>query len=421
LTITNTPPSVTSVSSSDTTTTATITWNTNESANSTVYYGVSGTIDQSTTSASFLTSHSVELTSLTSATLYDYIASSCDQFNLCTNATQLSFTTDTTTTTTSGSGGGGGGGGGGSESDDTTTTTIDDFLDEIFDEETTTTTTLRQLGREELEEFLDELLLAIEEAAANDEDTEQASHLYDLALEAFNEQDYVLSQSYAETAFEQLGVEVDEKFKKEGRGLGFYVGIAVIVSGLGALGYINRDLLGIIKEKKDGEKKTKKSIIPKIKLPKLSFLNKKVESKSETSKTLDKLTPNPKGHQYTPQEIESRTKDISEPPKPPSPPISKIEPKIGVMLKSQSELKPTPSASVRIVDILGMAESYVGKKVTLTNCRVMPLEKGKGGHWHTLTDGTGYINGYSKEKTEGDGILEGNVKKAKDGNYYIEF
>ena len=64
-----TPPVISVVASSTNPTVATITWNTNEVATSTVNYGTTISYDMSSSSASLVTSHSVTLTGLTQATL----------------------------------------------------------------------------------------------------------------------------------------------------------------------------------------------------------------------------------------------------------------------------------------------------------------------------------------------------------------
>jgi phosphodiesterase/alkaline phosphatase D-like protein len=74
-----TPPNITSIASSTSAITATITWTTNEIANSKVSYGMSpGTYTQSTSSASLVTSHSIGLTGLSPSTLYYYVVVSAD-------------------------------------------------------------------------------------------------------------------------------------------------------------------------------------------------------------------------------------------------------------------------------------------------------------------------------------------------------
>jgi len=102
-------PNLTSISSSVGSTTATITWTSDESSNSSVLYGTTISLGSSTGSTSLVTSHSIALSSLSASTLYYYNVSSCDSSNNCNTSTQRSFTTSAAS---SPSGGGGGGGGG---------------------------------------------------------------------------------------------------------------------------------------------------------------------------------------------------------------------------------------------------------------------------------------------------------------------
>jgi len=104
-----TAPTLTNIqATSITTSSATISWDTNESSNSSVYYGL---VSNETTSIQSLndaiTSHSISLSGLSASTLYYYNVSSCDALGNCNISTQYSFTT-------SANDGGGGGGGGGS-------------------------------------------------------------------------------------------------------------------------------------------------------------------------------------------------------------------------------------------------------------------------------------------------------------------
>jgi len=100
----NIPPNITTIASSVTSSSATITWNTNELANSTVYYGITTATTSTLGLASLTTSHSITLSSLSSSTLYYYNVSSCDNAGNCNTSSQYNFTT-------SAAGGGGGGGG----------------------------------------------------------------------------------------------------------------------------------------------------------------------------------------------------------------------------------------------------------------------------------------------------------------------
>jgi hypothetical protein len=114
------PPVISGISVPVTTTTATVTFNTDESANSTVYYGLTTNTTSNTSSDSFVTSHSVGLSGLTASTKYYYNISVCDQANNCNTSLQYTFTTSAVAVEeevvvgVGSSGGGGGGGGGGS-------------------------------------------------------------------------------------------------------------------------------------------------------------------------------------------------------------------------------------------------------------------------------------------------------------------
>ncbi len=90
-----TPPQITNISSTVTTSTATITWTTDEQANSTVYYGTTQATTSTSSSSSLVTSHSITLTGLSSSTLYYYNVSSCDSSGNCNTSVQYTFTTST--------------------------------------------------------------------------------------------------------------------------------------------------------------------------------------------------------------------------------------------------------------------------------------------------------------------------------------
>lgn len=109
-----TVPQITSVSSGNpSTTTATISWTTNESSNASVRYGTSSTnLATRVDDTGFGTSQSISLTGLAANTLYYYNVTSCDSSGNCNTSGPRSFTTDAVST---GSTGGGGGGGGGEE------------------------------------------------------------------------------------------------------------------------------------------------------------------------------------------------------------------------------------------------------------------------------------------------------------------
>jgi hypothetical protein len=105
-----TAPSISSISSSVTSSTATITWTTDEMANSTVYYGTTTATSSKSSDASLTQTHSVSLSSLSASTLYYYNVSSCDDSGNCNTSQQSTFTTsDVPVTPPSGGSPGGGG------------------------------------------------------------------------------------------------------------------------------------------------------------------------------------------------------------------------------------------------------------------------------------------------------------------------
>lgn len=104
----STPPTISSVSAgSISQTSATVTWTTNEAADSQVKYGPTASYGSTTTlNASKVTSHSVGLTGLTASTTYHYQVISKDAAGNTTSSTDKSFTTqapagDTTAPTVS--------------------------------------------------------------------------------------------------------------------------------------------------------------------------------------------------------------------------------------------------------------------------------------------------------------------------------
>ncbi len=89
-----TPPSISSVFvSALTDTTATITWTTDEAANSQVDYGLSASYDKTSSSAGFVTSHSITLTGLAPNTLHHFQVSSIDSSGNAALGVDLTFTT----------------------------------------------------------------------------------------------------------------------------------------------------------------------------------------------------------------------------------------------------------------------------------------------------------------------------------------
>jgi hypothetical protein len=104
-----TAPIISGVGSSVTTSTATITWTTDEMANSSVYYGTTISTTSSSKSAILTMSHSISLNGLTASTTYYYNVSSCDDSGNCNTSSQSSFTTSAETVTPPGGGGSSGG------------------------------------------------------------------------------------------------------------------------------------------------------------------------------------------------------------------------------------------------------------------------------------------------------------------------
>ncbi|MDB5204565.1 MAG: hypothetical protein JWP09_593 [Candidatus Taylorbacteria bacterium] len=95
VTIDTTSPQISSIASSTTTTTANISWSTpDESSNSKVSYGtVSGTYISEVNDASFNTSHSIDLSGLSSNTQYYFVAVSTDTAGSISTSTEQTFTT----------------------------------------------------------------------------------------------------------------------------------------------------------------------------------------------------------------------------------------------------------------------------------------------------------------------------------------
>jgi len=88
---------------------ATITWETNENANSTVYYGLDANLTLNASKATFTVDHSITLDNLAQNTLYYYKVESYDIFGFNNSSVIGTFTTDIKKSTSGGSGGGGGG------------------------------------------------------------------------------------------------------------------------------------------------------------------------------------------------------------------------------------------------------------------------------------------------------------------------
>ncbi len=89
-----TPPTITGTSATNITqTTATITWNTNEVADSRVDYGLTTSYGSNTVDASDVTAHSINLSGLTANTLYHFKVTSADPSNNSSVSSDFTFTT----------------------------------------------------------------------------------------------------------------------------------------------------------------------------------------------------------------------------------------------------------------------------------------------------------------------------------------
>lgn len=98
-----TVPLISGISSSAGSSTATITWTTNENANSTITYGTTNDLGSINATSSSTASHSVSLSGLSESTTYYYNVTSCDgQGNCNTTGTNSFATSASTSTTTSG-------------------------------------------------------------------------------------------------------------------------------------------------------------------------------------------------------------------------------------------------------------------------------------------------------------------------------
>ena len=94
-------PNISSVASSTGTSTASITWNTNEGANSQVDYGTTTSYgSQTTLDTSYVTSHTVNIIGLTPGTLYHFRVRSIDQSSNLAISVDYTFTTTANTSPT---------------------------------------------------------------------------------------------------------------------------------------------------------------------------------------------------------------------------------------------------------------------------------------------------------------------------------
>ncbi|RME53523.1 hypothetical protein D6783_01820 [Candidatus Woesearchaeota archaeon] len=88
-----TPPTITNVNATPEETTADVTWTTDEPANSTVHYGTTPSLGNTSSSTSFVTDHVITLTGLTPLVLYYYNVTSCDAAGNCNTSGTYNFTT----------------------------------------------------------------------------------------------------------------------------------------------------------------------------------------------------------------------------------------------------------------------------------------------------------------------------------------
>ena len=101
-------PVISDMGSSVSTTSATITWTTNKTANSSVEYGTATDLGTTSSNSDLTTSHSIALSSLSSSTTYYYNVTSCDQAGNCVINGTYDFTTSAPAADPVSSGGGGG-------------------------------------------------------------------------------------------------------------------------------------------------------------------------------------------------------------------------------------------------------------------------------------------------------------------------
>ncbi|NTV21945.1 MAG: hypothetical protein HGB03_00015 [Candidatus Yonathbacteria bacterium] len=89
-----TPPTLSLISVNPAETTAAVSWTTDESADSVVEYGLTGTYGSTASSASLTASHSLALSGLTAGTTYHYRVSSTDASDNTATSDDATFTTD---------------------------------------------------------------------------------------------------------------------------------------------------------------------------------------------------------------------------------------------------------------------------------------------------------------------------------------
>jgi len=88
-----TPPIITNIVAIPSYNSATITWDTNEAANSSVDYNITNLLELNGYSITYVTSHSIILSGLNSETLYYFNVTSCDSSDNCVTNGTLNFTT----------------------------------------------------------------------------------------------------------------------------------------------------------------------------------------------------------------------------------------------------------------------------------------------------------------------------------------
>lgn len=91
-----TAPTISAIASSTSSTSATISWTTNENSTSVLNYGLTSGYGTASTSSTLTTSHSLSLTGLTPSTLYHFALTSVDASSNSTTSSDYSFTTTAT-------------------------------------------------------------------------------------------------------------------------------------------------------------------------------------------------------------------------------------------------------------------------------------------------------------------------------------
>lgn len=148
VTIDTTVPTISGVAAeSITETSAEIVWDTNENTNSTLGYGTSSSLGNQVTSSALTIGHGLTITSLTKATTYYYVISSCDPAGNCRTNDQNTFVTagvadeeasesESSESSSESSSSSGSSGGGGGSSSTTATNSDEEVVEEEIVEET---------------------------------------------------------------------------------------------------------------------------------------------------------------------------------------------------------------------------------------------------------------------------------------------